>query len=240
MFSLARGYALWILLFKNKWTLFSFHKSYGSWPKDVLLSYLKFGSHHIVTPLVPIGSLSIYLMLYNKSWNRLLLWLVLYLIFFRYLLSYHWWHKSELLFTQFKKRGWYTRVIIVHSILDVGYPNLHSLCHLLPQPATPHLNLKTVSLFGVLSSSSSLWPSFLTTCPNLDYSHHHLSTPRLNLMCLYLLFYHLHLRCLVFFFSVQSSEVAFFFSSLHSLFISLCKVHVKILFYIIKVRKKNI
>ena len=89
MFSLARGYALWILLFKNKWTLFSFHKSYGSWPKDVLLSYLKFGSHHIVTPLVPIGSLSIYLMLYNKSWNRLLLWLVLYLIFFRYLISYH-------------------------------------------------------------------------------------------------------------------------------------------------------
>ena len=103
-----------------------------------------------------------------------------------------------------------------------------------------HLNLKTVSLFGALSSSSSLWPSFLTTCPNLDYSHHHLSTPRLNLMCLYLLFYLLHLRCLVFFFSVQSSEVTFFFSSLHSLFISLCKVHVKILFYIIKVRKKNI
>ena len=199
MFSLARGYALWILLFKNKWTLFSFHKSYGSWPKDVLLSYLKFGSHHIVTPLVPIGSLSIYLMLYNKSWNRLLLWLVLYLIFFRYLISYH----------SVAQIG-----IIVHSVQKEGlvytchYCSLNSWCWIsqpsfLMLPTAPtchpsfkfknrvfiwcliifilivafiphvttcpnlHLNLKTVSLFGALSSSSSLWPSFLTTCPNL-------------------------------------------------------------------------
>ena len=181
MFSLARGYALWILLFKNKWTLFSFHKSYGSWPKDVLLSYLKFGSHHIVTPLVPIGSLSIYLMLYNKSWNRLLLWLVLYLIFFRYLISYH----------SVAQIG-----IIVHSVQKEGlvytchYCSLNSWCWIsqpsfLMSPTAPTCHPSFKFKNRVFIWCLIIFILIVAFIPHhlsqLDYSHHHLSTPRLNL-----------------------------------------------------------